>query len=99
MYYALEILKRLRESSAKLTGVIIKIEKVGYAFLPGANFEEVQKNSSKCASITPDFIFMPVRGVVKQPAREIMAFIHRANSEDGLPGVLNYLSFMEKKAA
>lgn len=99
MYYPAETLKRLVKKGATLSGVIVKIDKVGYALWGGLSFDkiaEISKNYRKFSYPSP---FTPKYSVAKQPAEFIMNTIHFLNDEDDLPGLANYKESRLPKAA
>lgn len=102
--YSIEFLQRILEkiktSDIRLSGVIIEIKEVGYAFLLGKkNIEKLREISIEYAELGLPFPFTIFCKVVSEPAKNVMAAIHRLNAEDNLPGVLKCSALLQAKAA
>ena len=99
MYYPAETLKRLVAKGMILSGVIVKIDDVGYALWSGIDFDriaEIGKNYRKSGLPYP---FAPKYSIANQTAKFVMDTIHFLNEDDELPGLANHQEFRLLEAA
>jgi hypothetical protein len=105
VYYSPEVLKKLVKCNATLSGVIVKIENVGYAIWNGLSFGQIAALSKAYEEIElprpfgPKFPFAPKYIVANQPAELVMNTIHLLNEKDGLPGLAKHKEFRLLEAA
>jgi hypothetical protein len=93
MYYAAETLKRLVKSHVTLSGVIVKIDGVGYALWSGLNFDKIAEISKNYLKANLPYPFAPKYSVANQPAEFVMNTIHFLNEEDDLAGLAKHQEF------
>ncbi|MFH0929915.1 MAG: hypothetical protein V1814_01545 [Candidatus Moraniibacteriota bacterium] len=105
MYYPAETLKKLVKKGATLSGVIIKIDHVGYALWGNLDFDKIAELSKKYQKIDLPhsfglkYPFAPKFTITDQPAKFVMDTIHFLNKSDELPGLANHPEFRLQKAA
>ncbi|MCX6766495.1 MAG: hypothetical protein NT170_01795 [Candidatus Moranbacteria bacterium] len=99
MYYPAETLKKLVEKGAILSGVIVKIDNVGYALWDGLGFDKIAEISKNYRKAGLPYPFAPKYTVASQSARFVMDVIHFLNEKDELPGLANHQEFRLLEAA
>jgi len=105
MYYPAETLKKLVEKGVILSGVIIKIDHVGYALWGNLDFNQIAEIGKKYREIDLPhsfglkYPFAPKFTITGQPAKFVMDTIHFLNEDDGLPGLANHQEFRLQEAA
>lgn len=99
MYYAAETLKKLVKQGAILSGVIVKIDGVGYALWSGLDFDKIVGISKNYQKANLPYPFAPKYTIANQPANFVMDVIHFLNKDDELPGLANHTEFRLLEAA
>lgn len=89
---------KLIRMRVKLSGVLVRIEEVGYVFCKDVKFQEMLKSSGLFPSLSSSLKFTPIVQVSNRPSLLLMRAIHNLNEAENLPGIKNYLA-LERKAA
>jgi hypothetical protein len=94
----LQLIKDLMKTNQRLSGVIIRIEGIGYGLCFGGNYGDLQSSSQYFRENKLPLQFTAIESIKKMPAKEIMEKIHAFNDADGLPGIMNYISQLKMAA-
>jgi hypothetical protein len=93
-----EVFWQLIRNKARLSGVLARLEDIGYIFCRGANFEEMLGSNSRFPEIAAFLRFMPVAKVSNKSARLLMQAIHNLNATENLPGIKSFMSTIKLAA-